>query len=162
MNRRKSPRTIFLLAVAAIGVAAPLFAGDESLKQISAEVQAQIQGNLGGGHVDDLKVIRIDDRLLYIVEVDLPGPRKRKLHLTGEGTLLKIVDKMRLQDLPPAVRAAMEPVLASKGRFDGADRVTADGKVEYHLDFDLPGRVELQLVLSETGEVISRREETDL
>ena len=161
MNRRYSPATILILFAVATCLSTRLRAGDEALKKLSGEVQGKIQENLGGGHVDDLKVIRIDDRLLYIVEIDLPGPRKRKLHIAGDGTLLKMVDKMRLQDLPPPIRATMEPVLASRGRLDGADRLTADGKVEYHIDFDMPGRVELQLILSETGEVISRREETD-
>jgi len=55
----------------------------------------------------------------------------------------------------------VDPILANKGRFDSADKVTASGKVEYQLEFDLPGRVELELVLSESGEVISRREEAD-
>lgn len=56
----------------------------------------------------------------------------------------------------------MDSILANKGRFDGADKVTTNGKVEYHLEFDLPGRVELELILGETGEVISRREEGKL
>jgi uncharacterized membrane protein YkoI len=157
--KRRFFNTLFP-AIAAMAVG--LHAGDESSKQLSAAVQAKMQENLGGGHIDDIKVIRIDERLLYVIEIDLPGPRKRKLHLTGEGELLKIIDKLRLPDLPAPVREAMAPILANRGRFDGADRVTANGKVEYHIDFDLPGRVELLIVFSETGEVISRREEADL
>lgn len=133
--------------------------GDDSPKQLPAAVSAIVSANLGGGHVDDIKVIHIDERTLYVVEVDLPGLRERKVHVTGDGILLKTVDKLRLPDLPAPVRATVDEILAKRGRFDGADRVTADGKVEYHLEFDLPGRVELELVLSETGEVISRREE---
>lgn len=161
MKRRFFHTLILAYAAIAVGPGMGLLAGEESSKQLSDIVRAKIQENLGGGHVDDIKVIRIDERLLYVVEVDLPGLRERKLHVTGEGALLKIVDKLRLPDLPPAVRAVVDPILANKGRFDGADKVTANGKVEYHLEFDLPGRVELELVLSESGEVISRREEAD-
>jgi hypothetical protein len=161
MKRRFFHTLILACAVIAAGPRVGLRAGDESSKQLSENVRARVSENLGGGHVDDIKVIRIDERQLYVVEIDLPGPRERKIHVTGEGVLLKIVDKLRLPDLPPAVRAVVDPILANKGRFDGADKVTANGKVEYHLEFDLPGRVELGLVLSESGEVISRREETD-
>ncbi|MDH4410738.1 MAG: hypothetical protein QE273_14065, partial [Verrucomicrobiales bacterium] len=94
-----------ILACAAIasGPGTSLRAGDEASKQLSENVRAKVSENLGGGHVDDIKVIRIDERQLYIVEIDLPGPRERKLHVTGEGVLLKMVDKLRLADLPPAV-----------------------------------------------------------
>lgn len=162
MKRRFSSSVLLAIAVVATGLGLDVRAGEESSKQLSETVRARISENLGGGHVDDIKVIRIDERQLYVVEIDLPGPRERKLHVTGEGVLLKIVDKLRLPDLPPAVRAVVDPILANKGRFDGADKVTANGKVEYHLEFDLPARVELELVLSETGEVISRREEGKL
>jgi hypothetical protein len=161
MKRRIFHTLILACAAIAAGPGTILLAGDEASKQLSENVRAKVSENLGGGHVDDIKVIRIDERQLYIVEIDLPGPRERKLHITGEGVLLKRVDKLRLADLPPAVRAVVDPILANKGRFDSADKVTAGGKVEYHLEFDLPGRVELELVLSESGEVISRREEAD-
>ncbi len=162
MKRKFSNTVLLAMAVVSTGLGPAPRAGEESSKQLSETVRAKISENLGGGHVDDIKVIRIDERQLYVVEIDLPGPRERKLHVTGEGVLLKIVDRLRLPDLPPAVRATVDSIQASKGRFDRADKVTANGKVEYHLEFDLPGRVELELILSETGEVISRREEGNL
>lgn len=162
MKRKISSRWVCALAAVATGLGPAVRAGEESSKELPDTVRARVSENLAGGHVDDIKVIRIDARRLYLVEIDLPGPRERKLHLTGEGILLKIVDKLRLPDLPPATRPAVDSILANKGRFDGADKVTTNGRVEYHVEFDLPGRVELVLVLSESGEVISRREEANL
>jgi len=162
MSRSFSIAFCLILATLADGIVGLLHAGDDSPKQLPPEVSAIVSQHLDGGHVDDIKVIRIDERTLYVVKIDLPGPHERKVHVTGDGILLKTVQKVRLPDLPAPVRATVDGILAKRGRFDGADRVTADEKVEYHIELDLPGRVELELVLSDTGEVISRREERKL
>ena len=132
-----------------------------SLKQCPESVRETIHYHSQPGRIDGVNAVRAKGRLLYVAEIERPGAGERTLHVSGDGALLRIVDEVRLRDLPRPVKAALHPFLGDGNRFDSADKVTASGKVEYHLEFDLPGRVELELVLSESGEVISRREEAD-
>ncbi len=147
--------------VLGVGIAASnLHAQSIPLKQCPEPVVRTIQDQLGPGRVDKIKKIQIEGRVLYLVKIDLPGRRDRRLHIGGDGILLKTTDKIRFEDLPPAVRQALEPFLAARGRFDEAARVTASDQTEYHVEIDLPGGVDLHLVIGENGEILRRFEDS--
>jgi hypothetical protein len=70
----KSPKILNALAV--LGTAFSLRADDElALEQCPANVQETIRANARDGKVDEVKSITIDDRTLYVAEIDLPGRR---------------------------------------------------------------------------------------
>ncbi len=150
------------IAVSLIGGASSgLLANEIPLSQVPTPVRETIKENAGLGRIDEIKTIRMENRVLYLAEIDLAGKRERKIHVSGDGSLLKIVDDVRLGELPRRIKAAMAPYLGTGARFDSADRVTAGGKTEYHVEIDLADDVDLYLVLDETGEVLRRREEGD-
>ena len=60
--------------------------------------------------------------------------------------------------LPQAVRAAID---AENGRIDDLEKQTADGKVTYLAEIELPGNIEVELVISAEGKVASRIEKQD-
>ncbi|MBL9161072.1 MAG: hypothetical protein JNJ70_26560 [Verrucomicrobiales bacterium] len=143
------------------GVSSVLLADEIPLSQCPEPVRETIRGNTGLGRIDEIKTIRMENRVLYLAEIDLPGKRERKLHIAGDGALLKMIEEIRPGDLPRKVKSTMDTFLAPGGRFDSADRVTAGGKVEYHVDLDLADDVDLHLVIDENGGILRRREEAD-
>ncbi len=155
-------QTILTLAATLLGgVATGLRAEGIPTKQCPEPVWRTIRDHLGKGRLDEVKTIRKDGRILYLAEIELPGSRERLLHVGDDGTLHKLIEEIRLKDLPYPVQSALNPFLANSTRFDGADRVRADGRTEYHLDLELVDDVDLHLVLGESGEVLRRREEAD-
>ncbi len=159
MNAPAMPSLPILVAAVLLGAAATsLSAQSVSLKQCPAPVAATIDSQTGPGRADKIKMIQVENRVLYLVKIKLPGRRDRKLHVAGDGTLLKVVDEIRLEDLPPAVRQALAPYLAGRGRFDEAERILVSEKIEYHVEVDLPGGVDLHLFFGEDGELLRRFE----
>ena len=155
-------KSIHALAATLLGgFSSGLHAEDISLKHCPERVRETIQDNLGVGRIDDIKVIRMQNRVLYLAEIDLPGNRERKIHIGGDGTLLKVVEELRLGDLPRQVKLTIETFLTPGADFESAARVTAAGKTEYHVELELAGDVDLHLVLNENGEILRRRELAD-
>ncbi len=153
---------MFTLAATLLGgVATGLYAEGIPLKQCPEPVVRTIKSQLGFGRIDEIKTIRAENRILYLAEIDLPGERERKLHVGDDGTLLRVVEDVRLGDLPRPVKSALQPFLAGGNRFDGADRITASGRTEYYVEVDLPDDADLHLVIGEGGEILRRREEGD-
>ena len=111
--------TILLLAATLLGgFASGVRAESIHLKQCPESVIKTIQGQVGPGRIDKIKCIRLEGRVLYLAEIDLPGRRERKIHVGGDGTLLKVIDEIRLADLPRPVRVAVDPFLVGDSHFD--------------------------------------------
>jgi hypothetical protein len=66
-----------------------------ALKDCPAAVQETIKANLGAGRLDEVDLYEVDGARLYIAEVDVKrtkqGDDDFKLHINGEGKLLKTV-----------------------------------------------------------------------
>lgn len=150
-----------LFAVLAGGVSPELVAREIPLSQCPDPVREMIREHTGFGRVDEIKTIRTENRILYVAEIELPGQRERKLHVSGDGTLLKMVEDVRQGDLPRPVKAAIAPFLTPGVRFDSADRVTQSGRAEYHVEIDLADETDLHLVLDESGGILRRHENAD-
>jgi hypothetical protein len=132
-----------------------------SLKQCPESVRETIHHHSQTGRIDGVNAVRAKGRLLYVAEIERPGAGERTLHVSGDGALLRIVDEVRLRDLPRPVKAALHPFLGDGNRFDGADRVISENRTEYHVDFDLIDEVDLHLVIGEGGEILRHREEAE-
>ena len=89
---RKHTRTMktleALILIALAGSTLNLRADDIKLEQCPAAVQDTIRSNARDGRIDDINLITIEDRALYVVEVDLKGDKDLKLHVGSDDKLI--------------------------------------------------------------------------
>jgi len=146
------------LCVVASLVAATLLTAEEiKLSSCPDPVRATIQAHLHRGELDDIKRIEVEDRVLFLVEIDLKGFRDLILHIAGSGKLLKSVEEMRLPDLPPPIREAVGKILVEKGRVEEIEKVITDGRTEYHVEIERPKLPDVKLVFDEIGTLLSQK-----
>jgi hypothetical protein len=146
-----------------LGCASTLAFADTDRKELRladcpAEVQATVTANARGGVVDEVEVITIEGKNLYVADVDLPGRIDLKIYISGAGKLVKTREDLHLKDLPEAVRNALQ---ALGGKIDEVDKEVADGKVTYFADLDRAGQPDLDVVLAPDGTVIRKTEDLD-
>lgn len=151
----KSPQYHILTYIAALTV--PLHADPEGqdirFDDCPAKVKATIRANTGGGIIDDVELLRIDGRTIYIADIDIAGGRDRELFVLGNGNLLKIREDMAFRKLPEAVR---KTVKTFAGRVDDVDLEISGGVKTYQVELDRYGKPDLNLLLSESGEVLDK------
>ncbi len=138
-----------------------LTAEDVPIRQCPEQVLRTIRGHVGTGRIDEVKTVRMENRFFYLAEIDLPGERERMLQVGGDGTLMRIVDEVRLGELPRSVKSALAPFLTEGSAFGCAERVTGSDQTVYCIDLGLVDDVDLHLVLGEHGEILRRYEEGD-
>lgn len=151
----KLPRYHILTCLAAFTV--PLHADPEGqdirFDDCPAKVKATIRANTGGGIIDDLELLRIDGRIIYIADIDISGGRDRELFVLGNGNLLKIREDMAFRKLPEAVKRTVK---SFSGRVDDVDLEISGGTKTYQVELDRYGKPDLNLLLSESGEVLDK------
>ena len=148
-----------LILIALAGSTLNLKADDIKLEQCPAAVQDTIRANARDGRIDDINLITIEDRALYVVEVDLKGDKDLKLHVGSDGKLIKTREDAALSDAPDAVQDAVKKLVPAGGRVDDVDKEIAAGKVTYHVEIDRPNAADLDAVVADDGTVIRRTEE---
>ena len=136
----------------------PAFASNDDLHldQCPHAVQAAIREHSRGGPVDDIDRIRIEGDVIYRAEVDLPRDHELKIYVSGNGVLLKILEEIALAEAPEAVRRVAQE---QGGSIDDVARETKGQTVTYHVEIDRRDQPDLDLVLAETGAILSRIEE---
>lgn len=107
-----------------------------------------------GGTVDEMEILRIEGRTIYIAEIERPADLK--IYVEENGSLIRIREDISYGELPEAVRRVID---AENGRLDDVEKQTAGGKTVYFIEIDRPDGVEVNLRLDPDGSVISRREE---
>lgn len=152
-SRRAKAAGLGLLA--AVLTIASAGAKDIRISECPPEVRDVILAHIGEGKLDEIKRIQVSDRILYLVEIDLRGFRERKLHISGNGKLLKSVEEIRQQDLPPAVKSALAATLGARHRVDEVDKVVVDGKTHYRVEIDRPQAADLIVTFEEDGTIAS-------
>lgn len=135
------------------------FADDIRLEECPPAVQQTIQANLRDGKLDDVEVIKVEDRTLYVADVDLPNGHDVKVHINGEGKVLKTVEDLPPGSLPPAVTAAAEKI-ANGAKLDDIDKIVTDGVTTYRVEIDRKGVPDLRVIFDESGTVLSQKEES--
>ncbi len=158
----KSPK--ILIALALLGTAFSLRADNEiELEKCPANVQETIRANARDGKVDEVKKITIDDRTLYVAEIDLPGRRDDLKMLVGsDGKLIKTREEIDLADAPTAVREAAAKLVPAGGELDdGVDREVTDGKTIYSLEIDRHKAPDLDVLIAEDGTLINQTEDPE-
>jgi hypothetical protein len=157
----KSPESLIVLAV--LGTAFSLCADDEiELEQCPANVQETIRANVRDGKVDEVKSITIDDRSLYLADIDLPGRNDDlKVFVGSDGKLIKTHEQIALVDTPNPVRATAENLVPDGGKLDDIDKEVADGKVTYSVEIDRPKAADLHVLIGEDGTLVSQTEDAE-
>lgn len=143
------------LCLACFLAALPARADNLRLKELPAAVQATIQANRLGGNVEKIKEIRINDYVLYLVEIDLKGFREATLYIAGDGALRKVAEEIRQKDLPEPVRLSLERHVDRKAHIDDIEKVTIEGEVRYEVEIEQPKRPDRILIFEEDGTIAS-------
>jgi uncharacterized membrane protein YkoI len=153
-------KTIHIIASIALG-SMPAFADydqDIRLDDCPAPVRETIQANARDGKIDEIEIISIGDKRIYIAEVDLPRDIDLKVFVNGDGSLVKTREDVRNDEIPVFVGEAAKQL---GGTVDDVEKETAGRTVTYHVDIERLGAPDLDVVLDASGKVISKTEEAD-
>ncbi|HAL70833.1 MAG TPA: hypothetical protein DCP71_03580 [Verrucomicrobiales bacterium] len=136
------------------------YAEEIPLTACPAPVQETLRSNLHGGTLDEVNLIAIEGRSLYIAEVDLPGGRDLRIHIGPDGSLLKTREEITLAETPAAVQEAVRRLMPAGGRLADVDREVVAGTTTFRVEIDRPQSRDLQLHLAEDGAVLQQRDDS--
>lgn len=151
----------FIVLITAATLRASMANAEEiSLTACPPAVQETIRQNQRAGVLDEVKVISIEGRSLYLAEVKLAGDRDLKIQVSSDGSLLKTREEIPLAELPAAVKEAAAKLVPAGGSIDDVEREVAAGKTTYRLEIDRPQTRDLKLHLAEDGAVLNQRDDS--
>ena len=133
--------------------------GEElQLHECPPAVQEVVNAHARGGLVEEVDRIAIEDRVIYIAEVELPRDVELKIYVSGAGVLVKTREEIPLRAAPDFIRD-----LGRKygGTVDDVEKEVAAGKVTFHVEIDRKGMPDLDLILDAEGGVIREVEDLD-
>ncbi|MFM2198434.1 MAG: hypothetical protein RLZZ505_1866 [Verrucomicrobiota bacterium] len=128
------------------------------LDDCPAPVRETIQANARDGKIDEIELISIGEKRIYIAEVDLPRDIDLKVFVNGDGTLVKTREDVRNDGIPAFVGQVAGEL---GGTVEDVEMETAGKTVTYHVDIERQGAPDLDVVLDAAGKVISKTEEAD-
>lgn len=128
------------------------------IEECPAAVQATIDTHARGGLVDEVDLIAIEGKEIYIAEVELPRDRDLKIYVSGNGSLVKTREELSLRELPAFIGDVAREF---GGTLDDVEKEVAGGQVTYHVEIDRKGIPDLDVVLNAEGGVIRETEEGD-
>lgn len=120
-------------------------------------VKAIIVAHLRDGRLDDIKRLEVEDRVLYLAEIDLKGFREITLHINGTGVLQKSVEEIRQPDLPVPVRDALAKILAGKGRAKDFEKVVTTERIEYRVEVERPKVKDVVYLFAVDGTLLGQK-----
>ena len=135
MNARHLLLTVSLLGAAGLTNAT---AKDLPIASCPAPVQETIRAQTGSGKLDDIKLITAGGAQEYVVDIDVPGDRDRKLHISPAGALLKVRENIPLTEAPAAVQEAAKKLVPTGGRVDDVRKTTAGTDISFEVEIDRP------------------------
>lgn len=155
------PVTMAMAAGAGLASCAHKQGGDEGGRTVvSADlpqpVKATFDRETAGGKVMKMKQIKEDGKILYVAEMMRDG-KETEVEVFADGQICCIETKVKLVDLPAAVRAAVERETAGM-KIEKIEEKVSKGKKTYTVEAEIGGK-ELDLELAEDGSVISRETE---
>lgn len=155
----KALKTLLATGIVTLGLGPAASADNEiRLDECPPAVARTITDNARGGKIDEIDVISIQGKTLYVAEVDLPRDRDLKIHVAGDGTLLKTREDITLAIVPGAVRDTLE---SFGGRIDDLEMETAGGTNTFHADIEFSGQPDLEVTVAADGRVIREVEDND-
>ncbi|QIF03080.1 hypothetical protein [Roseimicrobium sp. ORNL1] len=127
------------------------------LNSCPAPVQAAIESNKQGGKLNEIKLLTVEGRQLYVVDLDLAGKRDLKLHVTADGSVVKSREDVSLSQAPVAVKSAAEALVPTGGHIEDVEKEVSGGKTTYVVEIDVKNGADIKAVFAEDGTVISKR-----
>jgi uncharacterized membrane protein YkoI len=158
MNTKTTIQSIAALAFTTMLASADIERREIRIEDCPAAVQATVRANARGGTIDDVDLIAIEGKQIYIAEVELPRDRDLKIYVSGNGALVKTREELSLREMPAFIRGAVREY---GGTIDDVEKESAGGTVTYHVEIDRKGIPDIDVVLSAEGAVISETEEND-
>ena len=146
--------TILILAAASLTA----HSRDLPLHECPAAVQATIGANSRRGSIDEVDLISIAGKEIYIAEVELPRDLDLKVYVSDNGSLLKTHEDVPQQSIPTFIRDAVHE---HGGTIDDVEKEIASGKVIWHVEIDRKGIPDMNVVLNAEGGIISETEDVD-
>lgn len=128
------------------------------LEDCPGSVQTTVRANARGGVIDEVDLIAIEGKQIYIAEVELPRDRDLKIYVSGNGSLVKTREELSLREMPAFIRDAVREY---GGTIDDVEKETSGRTVTYHVEIDRKAIPDIDVVLSAEGAVISETEEND-
>jgi uncharacterized membrane protein YkoI len=156
----KSKTTLLLAALLGtvfLGAAQAADPNEVALASCPAPVQAAIESHKQGGKLDEIKLINVEGRQLYVVDLDLAGKRDLKLHVTADGAVVKTREDVSLAQAPVAVKTAAEKLVPTGGHIEDVEKEVANGKTTYVVEIDVKNGTDIKAVFAEDGSVLSQR-----
>lgn len=148
---------LFCLATTFAGYAS---AGEIKLEDCPDAVRETVGQHQRQGRVDEVESYNIQGRALYVVEIELPTRRELKLHISPDGTLVKMSEEVSLAELPDVVRAVVEEKAAG-GTLDDLEKETMGKVVNYRMEIEREKMPDVDLLLDAAGGILSEKEEAD-
>jgi hypothetical protein len=155
-SRKTSSKIPILLAL--VGITLTLRADDLELERCPAAVQETIRANARDGKIDEVDSVTIQDRMLYVAKVDLPGNKDLKVYAGSDGKLVKTREDAALSDAPATVQDAVGKLVPAGGKVEDVDKRIASAKTTYHVEIDRPNAADLNVVVADDGTVISQED----
>lgn len=159
---KTNPSFLFFvtLIVVAIMRASIAQAEEISLTACPPAVQETIRSHQQGGTLDEVKLISIEGRSLYVAEVELSGDRDLRIHVGSDGSLIKTREEITLKEAPTAVQEAVRKLTPAGSRLDDVYREVAAEKTTFRIELDRPQARDLNLHLAEDGSLLNQREDS--
>ena len=154
----KAITTLAVLALNTALASAGIERAELRIEECPAAVQATVEAHARGGVIDEVDLIAIEGKQIYIAEVDLPRDRDLKIYVSGNGSLVKTREELSLRELPAFIGDVAREF---GGTLDDVEKEVAGGRVTYHVEIDRKGMPDLDLVLNAGGGVIRETEEND-
>jgi len=150
--------TFLSLASLVLAASATAHGRELHLNECPAAVQSAIEANARGGVIDEVDLISIEGKEIYIAEVDLPRDLDLKVYVSGNGSVLKTLEDVPLASMPAFIRDAARD---HGGTIDDVEKEIAGGKVTWHVEIERKGMPDVDLVLNAEGGVISENMDHD-
>jgi uncharacterized membrane protein YkoI len=151
-------QTITALAFTTMLASADIERREIRIEDCPASVQTTVKANARGGVIDEVDLIAIEGKQIYIAEVELPRDRDLKIYVSGNGSLVKTREELSLREMPAFIRDAVREY---GGTIDDVEKETAGRTVTYHVEIERKAIPDIDVVLSAEGAVISETEEND-
>lgn len=141
-------------------LAASTLAGEIRLTDCPPAVRSAIEKNSRGGVIDEIESYTVEDRRLFIADIELAGDRDLKLHVSADGVLLKTTEEITMTEMPAAVKSTAETRAAGE-QIDDVKMITEKKIVIYLVEIDRKAAADIKLEISVDGKILRETEDLD-
>ncbi len=148
-----------LVLLLCTGTALSARAKDIAFAKCPPEVQTTIRSHARDGKIDEVELLAIEGRRMFIAEVEFPGNKELKIYVLASGMLFKTREDIRIEEAPTKVQEAARQLVAQTGKLDDVVKTReADGTVGYEVEIKRPREKEMKVVFAGDGTILSRKE----